>query len=78
MKRHEIIHSGEKPFKCKTCPKTFNLQENLRAHERSHTGETPFKCETCGKSFNHSSNMRRHQKLHLVAKMAADSFPSEQ
>ncbi len=32
LKRHSIIHTGEKPFQCPACDRGFNVKENLKSH----------------------------------------------
>ena len=60
LKRHNMVHTGEQPFKCTDCGKSFSESGDLKRHKRMHTGERPFKCTDCGKSFSQSRDLKRH------------------
>ncbi|XP_040573200.1 uncharacterized protein [Lepeophtheirus salmonis] len=61
LQSHELLHTGVKPFECRTCPKKYSSEFALKNH-RIHThdeGDKP-KCDECGKTFFTNSGVRKH------------------
>ncbi|XP_063152101.1 zinc finger protein 436-like isoform X1 [Candoia aspera] len=68
LMKHEIIHSGQKPYVCMECGKSFCQRGQFRIHERIHTGERPFKCTECGKGFSVRGHLTNHERIHTGEK----------
>ncbi len=67
LRRHMIIHSGEKRHVCGYCGKAFGLPHNLRSHEKIHLG-LGCQCGYCGKMFSQGTNLRDHESQHKARK----------
>lgn len=66
LRTHIRAHgiSGDRPFRCQVCFKTFSQAANLNAHMRTHSGERPFKCPLCDRRFSQSSSVTTHMRTH--------------
>lgn len=64
LRKHEKLHSAERPFICDICTKAFTTQAHLKEHLKIHTGFKPYRCEDCGKSFIRAPDLKKHERVH--------------
>ncbi|KAI1424578.1 hypothetical protein F5Y12DRAFT_440823 [Xylaria sp. FL1777] len=64
---HHGIYAGapnsqqDRPYRCDTCPQSFNRNHDLKRHKRIHLAVKPYPCEYCDKAFSRKDALKRHR-----------------
>lgn len=68
VKRHMVVHTGEKNSECDICKKKFTCKRNVKQHMKIHIGEKKYECTICIDRFTKNSSLEKHMLFHSKLK----------
>lgn len=66
LKRHMLTHTGDRPYKCKHCTKSYTQSNDLVKHLRTHFGPNVYRCDLgeCQEAFAKFNELKKHKMAH--------------
>lgn len=65
LRRHEVIHSKERPFVCEICASSFKMIDGLKNHMKRHGSIIKnHVCNQCDHKFSSKDRLDQHMMTH--------------